>query len=117
MNKKKSLAPAAAALKYDGVNTPKLVAKGQGILAQEIIAKAREHDVHIHNDPLLLEVLSRLELGDEIPRSLYLAVAKIIAFAYFIQGKHPDYRPDEGAALDNAACLPVTESPSDMPLK
>lgn len=80
----------AAALKYDGENAPVMVAKGAGELAKQIIAEAESHDVHIHNDPMLIEVLSRLELGDEIPENLYLAVAKIIAFAYFLQGKHPE---------------------------
>ncbi|WP_444998166.1 EscU/YscU/HrcU family type III secretion system export apparatus switch protein [Aliikangiella sp. IMCC44359] len=91
MKKPESPQSKAAALKYDGKNAPKLVAKGQGQLAQKIIETAKKNDIHIHNDPILLEVLARLELGDEIPHSLYLAVAKIIAFAYFLQGKHPDY--------------------------
>lgn len=80
----------AAALSYDGENAPTIVAKGTGEVAQEIISIAEKHQVHIHNDPILIEVLSRLELGDEIPKELYLAVAKIIAFAYYLQGKHPD---------------------------
>lgn len=79
----------AAALKYDGTNTPKLIAKGEGEIAKEIVSIAQQNDVHIHYDPLLLDVLSRLEMGDEIPETLYLAVAKIIAFAYYLQGKHP----------------------------
>jgi flagellar biosynthesis protein len=79
----------AAALKYDGNNSPQLIAKGEGKIAQEIVAIAEQNNVHIHYDPLLLDVLTRLELGDEIPKELYLAVAKIIAFAYFLQGKHP----------------------------
>lgn len=82
----------AAALKYDGVNSPTLVAKGEGKLAQEIVSLAEKNDVHIHYDPLLLDVLTRLELGDEIPETLYLAVAKIIAFAYYLQGKHPEHK-------------------------
>ena len=82
----------AAALKYNGTNTPKLVAKGEGEIAKEIISIAQQNDVHIHYDPLLLDVLSRLEMGDEIPENLYLAVAKIIAFAYYLQGKHPQKR-------------------------
>lgn len=81
----------AAALKYDGKNAPTVVAKGIGSVAQKIIDIADENNIHIHNDPLLLEVLSKLELGEEIPEQLYLAVAKIIAFAYFLQGKHPNY--------------------------
>jgi len=80
----------AAALKYDGKNSPKLIAKGDGELAQQIVSLAEENDVHIHYDPLLLNVLTQLELGDEVPETLYLAVAKIIAFAYYLQGKHPD---------------------------
>jgi len=79
----------AAALKYDGVNTPKVIAKGEGDVAEEIIKIAQQNEVHIHYDPLLLEVLSRLELNEEIPETLYLAVAKIIAFAYYLQGKCP----------------------------
>lgn len=79
----------AVALKYDGINSPELVAKGQGELAYEIVALAQENDVHIHYDPLLLDVLTKLELGEKIPETLYLAVAKIIAFAYYVQGKHP----------------------------
>ena len=80
----------AAALKYDGKNTPKIVAKGDGKLAQKIVSLAKENDVHIHYDPLLIDVLSRLELDQEIPETLFLAVAKIIAFAYYLQGKHPE---------------------------
>lgn len=83
----------AAALKYDGENAPQLIAKGKGLLAQQIIETAKEHDVHIHSDPVLVKVLEQLELGDEVPEQMYLAVAKIIAFAYFLRGKHPDYKP------------------------
>jgi|GEM_PF-94734 len=101
----------AAALKYDGENAPKLVAKGSGQLAEKIIEQARMHDVHIHNDPMLIEVLSKLELGDEIPRPLYLAVAKIIAFAYFLQGKHPDYQPQEN---DDDLPQPLRLSPMNQ---
>jgi len=87
----------AAALKYDGTNTPKLIAKGEGEIAREIISIAEQNDVHIHYDPLLLDVLSRLEMGDEIPENLFLAVAKIIAFAYYLQGKHPQKQASKDA--------------------
>ena len=91
MNENSNDITRAAALKYDGQNAPTVVAKGYGEVARQMIEVAEQNQVHIHNDPLLLEVLSKLELGDEIPEQLYLAVAKIIAFAYFIQGKHPDF--------------------------
>ncbi|MGX5202378.1 EscU/YscU/HrcU family type III secretion system export apparatus switch protein [Aliikangiella sp. IMCC44632] len=90
MKKPTPKAARAAALKYDGENAPTLVAKGYGELAEKIIETAKQNEVHIHNDPLLLEVLARLDLGEEIPEPLYIAVAKIIAFAYFLQGKCPD---------------------------
>jgi len=89
----------AAALKYDGKKAPKLVAKGEGDIADRIIALAKQHNVLIHNDPELLEVLVRLELGDEIPTELYIAVAKVIAFAYYLQGKAPDSFYQQNAEL------------------
>ncbi len=80
----------AAALKYDGQKAPTVTAKGVGDIADEIIQLAEEHDVFIHEDPVLIDVLSQLQLGDEIPEQLYLAVAKIIAFAYMLQEKTPE---------------------------
>lgn len=99
----------AAALKYDGVSSPKLVAKGSGLLAQQIVDLAEENDIHVHYDPLLLDVLSRLELEEEIPETLYLSVAKIIAFAYYLQGKHPDsYKTKQHARDKNIKQLALT---------
>jgi len=72
----------AIALNYDHQGAPTVTAKGQGVIAEQIIRLAQEHDVHIHESPELVEVLLRLELGDEIPESLYRAIAEIIAFAY-----------------------------------
>lgn len=73
----------AVALKYDyGPSAPTIVAKGSGLLAERIMEVAKEHDVMLHQSPELVEMLSTLELGEEIPESLYLAVAEIIAFAH-----------------------------------
>jgi len=74
----------AVALKYDpdSGTAPRVTAKGTGFIAEQILKLAREHDVHIYESPELLEVLIRLELGDEIPESLYRAIAEVIAFAY-----------------------------------
>lgn len=79
----------AAALRYDGQNAPALIAKGRGALAERIIALAREHGIYLHEDPVLSDCLQRLELNQEIPRELYLAIARVIAFAYYVQGKAP----------------------------
>lgn len=79
----------AIALHYDGRNAPRVTAKGHGLVAEQILALAREHNVPLHEDPHLAELLSRLDLGDEIPRALYTAVAQVIAFAYYLNGKTP----------------------------
>ncbi len=82
MKKKTEEYQKAIALNYDHQGAPTVTAKGQGVIAEQIIRLAQEHDVHIHESPELVEVLLRLELGDEIPESLYRAIAEIIAFAY-----------------------------------
>ena len=77
------------ALRYDGVNTPRVTAKGRGTLADQILALAEEYDIPIEKDPELAALLSQIPLGDEIPETLYLAVAEVIAFAYLLSGKRP----------------------------
>jgi len=76
----------AVALKYDYNTAPIVAAKGSGLLAERIMEVAKENDVVLHQSPELVEMLSTLELGEEIPESLYLAVAEIIAFAHNIKG-------------------------------
>ena len=83
----------AVALYYDGITAPKLTAKGTFEIAEEIIALAKEHDIPIREEPELVNLLSRLKLGEEIPRELYIAVAEVIAFAYMIKGKIPEHHP------------------------
>jgi flagellar biosynthesis protein len=80
---------AAAALQYDGDSAPRLVAKGRGELAEQIIALAQQHGVYLHEDAMLAQTLQQLRLNQEIPRKLYVAIARVIAFAYFLQGKTP----------------------------
>lgn len=75
----------AVALQYDFATAPKVTAKGSGLLAERIMEVAKEHDVMLHQSPELVEMLSTIELGEEIPESLYLAVAEIIAFAHKIK--------------------------------
>ena len=80
----------AVALFYDGVTAPTLSAKGTNELAADIIALAKEHNIPIHEEPELVNLLATLKMGEEIPRELYVAVAEVIAFAYIIKGKLPD---------------------------
>ena len=80
----------AVALYYDGKNAPHVSAKGTGEVAEQIIAIAQEHGVPLCDNSALVDLLVTLELGDEIPEALYIAVAYIIAFAYQLEGKLPD---------------------------
>jgi flagellar biosynthesis protein len=94
---KKSKTPTTAvALHYDGSNAPKVTAKGSGDIAEQIIAQAKEHGIPLQENKPLVELLSQLDLGDEIPEALYLAVAEIIAFAYMLNGKVPEGFEGEG---------------------
>ncbi len=79
----------AIALAYDGRTAPQVTATGTNELAERIIATAIEHDVPLFEDPELAALLSRLDLGEEIPEALYRAVAQVIAFAYHVRGKTP----------------------------
>ncbi|SMF96798.1 flagellar biosynthesis protein [Methylomagnum ishizawai] len=80
----------AIALNYDGQNAPRVTASGKGDLAAQIIALAEAHGVPLRTDPGLAKVLAEVPLGEEIPRELYLAVAEVIAFAYYLSGKVPE---------------------------
>lgn len=71
----------AVALSYEpDSGAPKVVASGTGYLADKIIEKAKESDVPLHKDEQLAETLSKLEIGDAIPKELYNVVAEILVF-------------------------------------
>lgn len=93
MSEPESMVPAggrrAIALEYDGENAPHISAIGQDALAEQIIALAREHGVPMMENRELAALLSQLQLGDEIPETLYRCVAQIIAFAYRLRGRAP----------------------------
>lgn len=74
----------AAAIKYDSTSAdaPKVTARGRGFIADKIIAIAEENGIPIKNDPDLVQILSKLDIGTEIPLELYRAVAEILAFVY-----------------------------------
>ncbi|MBI5584064.1 MAG: EscU/YscU/HrcU family type III secretion system export apparatus switch protein [Deltaproteobacteria bacterium] len=79
----------AAALRYrpDKDSAPRLTAKGSGAVAEKIIALARQQGIPIQEDPALIQVLAGLDLNQEIPPSVYLVVAEILAFVYRLSGK------------------------------
>jgi len=74
----------AVALKYEPERSsaPVVIAKGQGLLAEEILRKAQESGVPVQEDASLVEVLSKLDLEQEIPPELYRLVAEILSFVY-----------------------------------
>ncbi len=74
----------AAALRYDKKkdNAPKVVAKGEGKVAENIIKIAQLHDLPIRKDEDLIELLSNVELDKEVPDALYKAVAEVFSFIY-----------------------------------
>jgi flagellar biosynthesis protein len=80
----------AVALKYDGKNAPKVTAKGDGLTAEQILELAKKHGIPLHTEPGLAKILAQVPLGDEIPNELYVAVAEVIAFAFYLGGKTPD---------------------------
>lgn len=78
----------AVALKYaPGDRAPKVVAKGRGLIAEEIIVRAREHGVYVHESPELVTLLSQVDLDDHIPPSLYVAVAELLTWLYQVEQK------------------------------
>ena len=74
----------AVALQYEREKdpAPRVVAKGQGIMAEQIIAIAKERNIEIREDAPLVEMLSMLKLDSLIPLEAYSAVAEILAYVY-----------------------------------
>jgi len=81
----------AIALRYDQTRdaAPRVVATGQGTLAEKILQLARKQGIPVHEDADLAEVLSRLNLNEEIPPETYVLVAEILAFVYRANNDYP----------------------------
>lgn len=84
----------AVALLFDQVRAPVLLAKGQGEFAEEIIQVAKDAGVYLAEDPVLAETLSYLQLQEEIPEDVYVAVATILSWAYWLKGEVPQVLMD-----------------------
>lgn len=75
--------PTAVALAYRaGDGAPRVVARGRGEIAEEIVRRAQEAGVFVHGSTELVELLMRVDLGDHIPPALYVAVAELLAWLY-----------------------------------
>lgn len=79
----------AVALTYDpaSADAPVVTAAGQGLVAEEIIRRAREAGVPVTEDPRLAAVLSQLDLGRVIPPELYTVVAEVLAYVYGLEDR------------------------------
>ena len=89
MSAEKGKIEKAVALVYDKdvSDAPKVTASGRGVVAQKIIETAREAGIHIQEDPDLVELLSKVPVGKEIPLELYQTVAELLSFVYQINEK------------------------------
>ena len=79
----------AIALEYGQRKTPRVVAKGQAELAHRIIQEAKRQGIYVAEDPQLLALLSKLEVGEEITQDMYTAVAVILSWVHWLKGMQP----------------------------
>lgn len=81
----------AIALAYGaGDYAPKVVAKGRGLIAEQIIARAKEHNVFVHESKDLVALLMQVDLDDHIPPALYQAIAEVLAWLYRLEESRAD---------------------------
>ncbi|MFT3851029.1 MAG: EscU/YscU/HrcU family type III secretion system export apparatus switch protein [Propionivibrio sp.] len=80
----------AVALAYSQADAaPRVVAKGRGLIAEQIISRAREHGVYVHESPELVSLLLQVDLDQRIPPQLYVAVAELLAWIYRLESGQP----------------------------
>jgi flagellar biosynthesis protein len=76
----------AVALAYrEDEGAPRVVAKGRGLLAEAILARAKEAGVYVHESPELVALLMQVDLDSRIPPQLYIAVAELLAWLYRLE--------------------------------
>ncbi len=81
----------AVALSYGEADVaPRVVAKGRGLLAEEIIRRAQEAGVYVHGSPELVSLLMQVDLDERIPPTLYIAVAELLAWIYRLEKGLPE---------------------------
>jgi flagellar biosynthesis protein len=78
----------AVALKYKAYEdlAPKIVAKGKGELAKKIIQKAKEFDIPLFQNEILVDSLLKVN-SEEIPPELYKAVSEVFVWLYKLEEK------------------------------
>ena len=87
----------AVALAYRQTDAaPRVVARGRGLVAEEIISRAREHGVYVHESPELVSLLMQVDLDKQIPESLYRAVAEVLVWAHALPAAAQPPRVNHG---------------------
>jgi len=85
----------AVALAYhDGQAAPKVVAKGRGLIAEAIIARAKASGVYVHESAELVSLLMQVDLDQHIPPQLYVAVAELLAWLYRLERGEKETPPE-----------------------
>jgi flagellar biosynthesis protein len=84
----------AVALRYDDIHesAPRVLAKGQGDIAERIIALAQLHGIPLHEDKDLVRLLGVLDIDVQIPPTLYRALAEVLAHLYRTNAKYAERR-------------------------
>ena len=77
----------AVALKYEKPRAPRVTALGRGEVARRIVQEAEKHGVPVSENPALAQALSQVELEQEIPESLYRAVAEVLTYILRVSGR------------------------------
>ena len=85
--KEKPKKAVALSYKVDKDDAPKVVASGKGPIAEQILEIARQHQLPVKNDPILVEALAHVDIDQSIPPELYAVVAEVFAFVYRIKQK------------------------------
>ncbi len=78
-------AEAVALTYHSGMAAPRVVAKGHGLVAEEIIRRAQEAGVYVHESAELVALLMQVDLDEHIPPELYIAVAELLAWLYRLE--------------------------------
>ncbi len=93
-----------------GPGGPRIVAKGQGKVAEQILEIAFARGVKVRTDATLAEVLAAIDVDSEIPVQALAAVAEILTHVYRANGAAPGPRDGEPDAPGTGA--PGTGAPS-----
>jgi flagellar biosynthesis protein len=92
----------AAALVYDakgGDSSPRVIAKGYGLVAEMIVQRAKEAGLYVHEAPEMVSLLMQVDLDSRIPPQLYQAVAELLAWLHRLESGAGD-QPEVSAPVN-----------------